>query len=436
MMRPQNLMEHQLSSIVLPESDDRFDQELVGWFTRHGGVWSGTATELLSAVRAKVSVGNDLWPQSPRALYAHMESHTQVLRSLGVDVLLPHGCPRIVSLRSCQDEKSARELPLGASGINLTSDPPRKLTLLANDQKTSPATTSSDVSPAASETFSQKIPTAKSGLAKRFVNGQYADGDNFEGGVFENTAEALFAIVEMGGRIRKQGLDRKSAIDLVVRRSQEITRCSGVAVGLLQHDSVVYPARAGVAAAMAGLHFQANLFQSCLRTGEAILLRDAQKDTLVGPTCRREGIRSLIIVPIFLNREVAGAMELLFKETCSFSAGDLMTLELIADVIGEGLSGAAQIELKQAEAHECPAKPKPVENIEPQLGHSLNEKAGQDDALPSPSQDTIDPETSLRLNGFDSFLRSWACSLKASSQFLQHLPHWVKRNWLKASLSK
>ena len=434
-MRPQNIMEHQLSSIVLPEFNDRFDQELVGWFTRHGGVWSGTATELLSAVKAKVSVGNDLWPQSPRALYAHMESHTQVLRSLGVDVLLRHGCPRIVSLRSCQDDKSARELPLDTSGINLTSDPPKKLTLLANDQKTSPST-SGDVSPAASETFSQEIPIAKSVLAKRFVNGKYADGDDFEGGVFENTAEALLAIAEMGGRIRQQGLDLNSAIDLVVGRSQEITRCSGVAVGLLQNDSVVYPARAGVAAAMAGLHFQANLFQSCLRTGEALQLRDAQKDTLVGPTCRREGIRSLIIVPIFLNREVAGAMELLFKETCSFSAGDLMTLELMADVISEGLSGATQIEMKQAEGRECPAKPKPVENIEPQLGHSLNEKAGQDDALPSPSQDTIDPETSLRLNGFDSFLRSWTCSRKASSQFLQHLPHWVKRNWLKASLSK
>jgi len=106
-----------------------------------------------------------------------------------------------------------------------------------------------------------------------------------------------------------------------------------------------------------------------------------------------------------------------------------MTLELIADVISEGLSGAAQIELKQAEGRECPAKPKPVENIEPQLGHSSNEKAGLVDALPSPSQDTINAETSLRLNGcFDSFLRSWARSLKASLQLLQHLPHWVKRN--------
>ena len=427
-MRPQNLTEQQLSAIVLPESDDRFDQEVAGWFTRHGGVWSGTATELLSAVKTRASVGNDLWPQSARALYAHMESHMEILRSLGVDVLLRNGCPRIVSLRSCQDEKPARKPPSGTAGINRTSNPPMNFPLLADDQKTSPAA-SGDVSPAASETFSQDIPLAKSGLVNRFVNGKYADGDNFEGCVFENTAEALLAIVEMGGRIREQGLDLKSAIDLVVGRSQEITRCSGVAVGLLQHDSVVYPARAGVAVAMAGLHFQANLFQSCLRTGEALQLRDAQKDTLVGPTCRREGIRSLIIVPIFLNRKIAGAMELLFEEMRSFSTGDLMTLELIADVISEGLSGAAQIELKRGQGRECPAKPKPVENIELQLGHSLNEKAALVDALPSLSQDTINAETSWRLKGcFDSFLRSWARSLKGSLQLLRHLPHWVNAN--------
>ena len=254
---------------------------------------------------------------------------------------------------------------------------------------------SGEVSPAANETFSQDIPTAKSDLAERFVNGKYADGDNFEGRVFENTGEALFAIVEMQGRIREQGLDLKSAIDLVVGRTQEITRCSGVAVGWFQQDNVVYAARAGIAATMAGLHFHSSLFQSCLRTGEAVQLQDAQKHPLLGTTCRREGIGSLIIVPIFRNREVAGAMELLFKEMRSFSTGDVMDLELITGVVSEHLSGAAQIGLRQRRERECPANTKAVENIEPQLGHSSNEKAGLVDALPSPSQDTINAETSL-----------------------------------------
>ena len=136
---------------MLPETDDRFDQELVGWFALHLGAWSGTAAELLAAVKTRVDDGNDLWPQSPRALYAYMESHRQIFRSLGVAILMPYGYPRMISLRSCQDEEPARKPPSGASGIN--------------------------------ETFTQYL-TAQSN----------ADGDNPER-VWENTAEALFAML-------------------------------------------------------------------------------------------------------------------------------------------------------------------------------------------------------------------------------------------------
>jgi GAF domain len=361
-----------------PESDDLFDEELAGWFALHGGAWSGTGSELLTAVRTRVDVGNDLWPQSPRALYAHIESHRQILRSLGVDVWLQPGYPRIISLRSCQDEKPARKPPSGSSGINRPSDPAMNLLPLADDQKTS-ASDSGQVSPAPNETFSRDIPTAKSD-SERFVNGKYADGENFERHVFENVAEALFAIAEMGSQIKEQRLDLKSAIGLVVGRTQEITRCSGVAIGLRQHDSVVYPARAGVATTLAGLHFQAHLFQSCL-TGEGLQLRYAQKDPLVGPTCRREGIRSLIVVPICHDREVAGAMELLFKEMRFFSNEDVMTLELIADVVGERLAGVAQIEPKQPGAEGAPALPRIAESTEPE-----GDKAALGEPRPSFSQ--------------------------------------------------
>jgi len=393
MIRPENLTEQQLSVTGPPESDDRCDQELVGWFALHGGVWSGTASELLAAVRARVDVGDELWPRSSRALYAHLESHRQILRSLGVDVWLRQGYPRMVTLRSCLDEKPATTPASVTSGINSTADPPVNLPPLADEQKTSPD--SGEVSPAANATFSQDIPTPKSDLAERFMNGKYAAGDNVEGRVFEKTGEVLFAIVEMQVRIRQRGLDLRSATDLVVGRTQEITRSSGVAVAWFQQGNVVYAARAGIAATMAGLHFHSNLFQSCLGTGEAVQLQDAQKHPLLGATCRREGIKSLIIVPIFHNREVAGVIELLFKEIRAFSTGDVMDLELIAGVISEGLSGAAQIESRQTGGRECPANTKGIENIQSQLGHSLNQKAGLVDAEPGPSRDTISTETSF-----------------------------------------
>ena len=86
--------EQQLNAIALPESDDPVDQELVRWFALHGGGWSGTAAELFAAVKNR-----------------------QILRSLGMDVFLHQGYPRMVSLQSCQDARPTRKPPSGTSRV-------------------------------------------------------------------------------------------------------------------------------------------------------------------------------------------------------------------------------------------------------------------------------------------------------------------------------
>jgi GAF domain len=357
-MERKNLTEHQPSAVVLPESDVRFDQELAGWFALHRGVWSGTATELIAAV------GTDLWPQSPHALYAHIESHRQILRSLGVDVLPHHGYPRMVSLRSCQEERHTRKTSSAWPGIECTSDPPRNPGPVGAAENTNPAN-SGKVRPAANEPLGPVAPVAEPDMAERSVNDRDGDGDNTEKHVFENTAAALFDIVEMQGRIKEQSLDLKSRVELVADRTQEIAQCIGVVVGLLHQDNLVYFARTGMAAAMAGEQSQTKLFRSCLTTGRVLPFSEAQKDGLVGATCRREGVRSLVVVPVLHNRKVTGAMELLFKEMRSFSNGDVMTLELIADVVSEAVEGAAQAESRQAEGREGPAEAKVAESLTP-----------------------------------------------------------------------
>ncbi len=369
MIRPLNLTEHQSSAKALPESADRFEQALVKWFGRHRGVWSGTASELIAAA------GTDLWPQSPHALYAHIESRRQILRSLGVDVLPHHGYPRMVSLRSCQEERDTRKTPPAQPGIERTSDPPGNPRPVAAAQNTNPAN-SGKVRPAGNEPLGPVAPVAESGMAERFVNDRDGDGDNPEKHVFENTAAALFDIVEMQGRIKEQSLDLKSMVELVADRTQEIAQCTGVAVGLLHQDNLVYFARTGRAVAMAGEQSHTKLFRSCLTTGKVLPFPEAQKDGLLGATCRREGVRSLVVVPILHNLKVTGAMELLFKEMRSFSNGDVMTLELIADVVSEGLEGVAHAESRQAEGGEGPREAKAVESLTPPLRHSWEEKTG------------------------------------------------------------
>jgi GAF domain len=299
----------------------------------------------------------------------------------------------MVSLRPCQKEQPPIQPPPDTFDLERTSDAPINLSPLLDGQKTIP-TDSGNIGPAAGEAFGADIPIAKSGLAERFVNGNYANGDNSEGRVFEHTGASLFAILEMRRWIREQALDLESAVDLVIRRAQQITRCCGIAVGFLPQE-IGGRFRTGKATSRKELDFHANLFQSRLVAGEAVQLPDAQKHPLLGATFRREGIGSMIMVPIFRNREVAGAMEFLFQQKHSFSAGEVMDLGLIAGVISDSLGGATHIGVNQAEGREWPPETKTAKNLGLRPGPSLEEKAGPGDALPSPVKDTIDVETPL-----------------------------------------
>ena len=327
---------------MLPQSDDRLDQELAAWFCLREGAWSGTAAELLASLRARADADCSLWPHSPRILYAHLQSHMQILRSLGVDVLLHHGLPRMVSLRSCHTGQRPSS-PSDADDIDRTSDAPITLSSLVEGRKTSPAG-SGDLVSIPSDGSYKNIPVDESEYRERSVKRKFANTDIFEGGIFENTSEALFALVEMKRRIREQNLDLDSTVDLVIGLAQEMTRCCGIAVGFLPRERVGYPMQTGGYPSTKGQHFHANLFQSSLVAGDTVQVTDAQQHPLLGAECKREGIGSLIIVPIFRHQEVVGAIEFLFHEKRSFSSGDVMDLGLIAGVISESLGGPRKSE--------------------------------------------------------------------------------------------
>src|SRR5690348_9074739 len=98
---PQVLTAAQPHPPVILSPVDRFDRKLAEWFSLHGGVWCGTAAELLAALKPKADADGDWRPQSSGALYDHIESHRQSLRTLGLAVSQPTGYPRMISIRAC-----------------------------------------------------------------------------------------------------------------------------------------------------------------------------------------------------------------------------------------------------------------------------------------------------------------------------------------------
>ena len=381
---------------MLPKSDDRFDQELARWFALRRGAWYGTAAQLLASIEKRADADDVFWPQSSRALYAHLESHKQMLQSFGVDVLLHHGVPRMVSLKPIQNEPLPPTPPPDNFEIARALDASTNVHATVDTAPERPADSGDAVLPAAA-VHKGDIPAAMSGHAGGAVKGKYADGDKFEGRVFEDTGEALFAIAEMRRQIQEQGLDLESAVDLVVSSARRVTRSCGIAVGFLpREDSVAHTPQTGVAPSTKGLHFHANLFRSTLAAGEAVMLPDARKHPVLGAWCEREGIGSMILVPIFRNREVAGAMEFLFLEKRSFSSGDVMDLGLIAGVINGCLAGVSNIGVKQTEGPELPHETKAAEDVEARPGQSRNQKDNPSGALLRSFRDTIDDEIPLK----------------------------------------
>jgi hypothetical protein len=246
----------------------------------------------------------------------------------------------MLSLRPCPVGKSAKKPPATAAAAHKAPVLP----------------------PIAEET---KPAAVRPDSAARFVSGRFAEKDSPGGRVFDNTGEALSAVAEMRDLIREQNLDPRAAIEMMANRAQEITGCCGTTVGLLTQNTAVYPVRTGIGATMAGLELHANFFQSCVRTGGALQLRDARRHPRLGAMCEQEGVGSLIIVPIFHNREVVGAMEFFYRETRSFSTGQVMDMELIAGVVSERLSA-----LKQEEERDGPAQTSKEGNPTPQISEA------------------------------------------------------------------
>ena len=371
---------------MLPQSDDRLDRELAAWFSVRKGGWSGTAAVLLASLRTVADADGTWSPYSSRMLYAHLESHQHILRSLGMEVVLHHGFPRMVSLRSCETGQT----PNSPSDVERMPGASLTATSLVEGQNSSSADSSESSIPG--DEFHADIPLDQSECNGRSGRGKYSNSDMFGGRVFGNTGQALFAIVEMRRRIRERNLDLESAVDLVIGPAQEITRCSGIAVGFLPRKRAGHPVRTTGYGSMRGQFFHANLFQSRLMAGETVLVGDAQQHPLLGAECKREGIGSLIIVPIFRHREVAGAMEFFFLEKRSLTNGDAMDLGLIAGVISESLSGATQAGVQQAEGAGRTPAAQPAKNLVEQHERRLSQEDADKD-LPSLSGNGPDAGT-------------------------------------------
>lgn len=145
-------------------------------------------------------------------------------------------------------------------------------------------------------------------------------------------------------------LDLEPAISAITERAQHLTAATGAAIALRAGDEIVCRARAGRTAPDLGVRLQTDtgISAEAVRTGEIMLCHDAERNPRVDmASCRRLGVRSILVSPLRHYRRTLGVFEVLSSSPGAFDERDVATMQLLSGMMVAAISRISS--LKQAE---------------------------------------------------------------------------------------
>ncbi len=188
-------------------------------------------------------------------------------------------------------------------------------------------------------------------------------------------ARPLARIVEIQRAIRAGHLDVEGTMQLVVECARQVADASGVAVGRVSGDQLVYRAGSGSAASSVGRCVMATFIAAAPKRTRAEILRVENATTdgrIEAAICRQFEANSLIILPIYHVAAVAGVMQVLFNEPHQFLEQEVRIYRLLAGLVGEAMSQAVLLEKQNAQAPQ-------LAEVEPEV-----------ELMPAPTRDPLD----------------------------------------------
>jgi GAF domain-containing protein len=139
-------------------------------------------------------------------------------------------------------------------------------------------------------------------------------------------------------------LDLEPAISLLAERAQAVTGATGSAIGLKWNDEIVCSARAGRTAPDLGVRLRnaSGLSAECARSGEILRCDDTETDRMVDrESCRRIGVRSILVAPLRHLRKTLGIFEVLSTEPHAFDDWAAVNLQLLSGFMVAAIGRAA-----------------------------------------------------------------------------------------------
>src|SRR6266705_5238531 len=164
-------------------------------------------------------------------------------------------------------------------------------------------------------------------------------------------SESLAAILELQRSIRMGHLDVDRAAHLIAEWARSVANASGVAMGRLKGDQLIYTAGTGSAASYIGRRVMATFSASPPneKGSEILRVEDTTTDGRIeAAVCRQFGVKSLLILPIYRGRFVAGVLQVLFNEAHTFQDQEVRIYWILAGLVGEAMSQAPVIQKSSA----------------------------------------------------------------------------------------
>ncbi|HLV88181.1 MAG TPA: GAF domain-containing protein [Candidatus Sulfotelmatobacter sp.] len=145
-------------------------------------------------------------------------------------------------------------------------------------------------------------------------------------------------------------LNLEPAISAITERAQQLTGATGAAIALRSGEEIVCRARAGRTAPDLGVRLQTEggISAEAVRSGEIMLCHDAERNPRVDlASCRRLGVRSILVSPLRHYRRTLGVFEVLSSTPGAFDDKDVATMQLLSGMMVAAISRISSLQRAQ-----------------------------------------------------------------------------------------
>lgn len=142
-------------------------------------------------------------------------------------------------------------------------------------------------------------------------------------------------------------IDLEPGISIIAEKAQTLTGATGAAIALRRGNEIICRARTGRTAPDIGVRLQTDrgLSAECVRTGEVLLCNDAESSSRVdSASCRRLGVRSILVAPLRHFRRTLGVFEVLSSTPNAFDHNDVATMQFLSGMMVATLSRLSSLQ--------------------------------------------------------------------------------------------